>query len=96
LQLACRAHTGVEWRDIASIHDRLSARPANTRASVAHHRRDDPDFDHRYTELIDHAHALQQAAGYANVNLNGGLTGRSRTRPERRPGFNFVSNGKVA
>jgi hypothetical protein len=76
--LACRTHTDLEWRDITTIHDRLAARPANTRASVGYDRRADPEFDYRYTELIEHAHALQQAAGYENAHLERGLVARTQ------------------
>lgn len=78
--LACRTHTDLDWRDIASIHERPTARPANTRTSVAHHRHADHEFDHRYTELLQHAHAQRRAVGYANAHLNTGLVPRTAAR----------------
>jgi hypothetical protein len=81
--LACRTDTDLDWRDITSIHDRPAARPANTRASVAYHRRADPEFDHLYAQLLDHAHALRRAAGYTNAQLERGLIQRTSARPVR-------------
>jgi hypothetical protein len=59
-------------------------------------RRADPEFDHLYTELLDHVHALRRAAGYINARLAGGLVSRSTTRARHPTGSNYVSNGKVA
>jgi len=89
--VACRTHTDLDWREITSIHDRPAARPVNTRASVAYHRRTDPEFDHLYTELLEHAHALRQTAGYTNARLTGGLASRSTTRVPHPTGFNYIS-----
>lgn len=81
--LACGTHTDLDWRDITKIHDHPTARPANTRASVAYHRRADPEFDHLHTELLEHAHELRRAAGYANAHLERGLIQRTSARPVR-------------
>ena len=94
--VACRTHTDLDWRDITSIHARPAARPANTRASVAYHHRADPEFDHLYAQLLDHAHALRRTAGYTNATLIRCLVSRSTTRAQRPMGSNYVSNGKVA
>jgi hypothetical protein len=79
--LACRTHTDLDWRDITSIHDRPAARPANTRTSIAYHRRADPEFDHLYLRLLDHARELQRAAGYANAHIDRGLIQRASAHP---------------
>ena len=94
--VACRTHTDLDWRDIASMHDRPTARPANTRASVAYHRRTDPEFERLNAELLEHAHAQRRAAGYTDARLTGGLVSRSTTRGPHATGSNYVSNGKVA
>jgi hypothetical protein len=94
--IACRTHTDLNWREIISIHDRPAARPANTRTSIAYHRRSDPGFDDLYAELLDHAQARQRTAGYTNARLTGGLASRSTTRVPHPRGSNYVSNGKVA
>ncbi|HEV3071969.1 MAG TPA: hypothetical protein VGY76_11155 [Solirubrobacteraceae bacterium] len=72
--LACRTHTDLTWHDIATLHGLPVAQPAFSRATVTYHRRTNPDFDHRYQRLFDHAQELQRAAGFANANLKRGLT----------------------
>lgn len=94
--LACRAHTDLTWDDIADIHYVPAAQAAFSRATVTHHRRTDPDFNHRYQQLLDHAQELQRAAGFANANLTRGLTSKQTTQLELDAGFNDTSHGKVA
>ncbi len=67
--IVCRAHTDLSWPDIAAIHNVRTAQSSFSRATVTKHRRDDPDFNHRYQQLLDQAHELQQAAGFANAHL---------------------------
>jgi hypothetical protein len=74
--LACRAHTDLTWADIAVIHDIPVAQPAWLQTIITRHRRDDPDINHRYQQLLDHAKELQLAAGFANAYLTRGLTSK--------------------
>jgi hypothetical protein len=82
--LACRAHTDLNWRELAAIHHLPLAQPASLHTIVAYHRRTDPDFDHRYEQLLERGQALQNAAGYANANLTRG--------PARSPAGQPVPN----
>jgi hypothetical protein len=52
---ACRQHTDLTYPTIAAIHEITDAQPAFSRATVARYQREDPDFDRRYRELLDHA-----------------------------------------
>ena len=69
---ACRQHTDLTCPTIAAIHDIADAQPAFSRATVARYRHDDPDFDRRYRQLLDHAEQARRTAGFANANLRGG------------------------
>jgi hypothetical protein len=73
----CQTHTDLPWPEITALHDRPTARRANTRKSAAHHARTSPDFNDRHAQLLDHARALQIAAGYTNLNIATGLATRA-------------------
>ena len=60
--------------EIADIHDVKDARTAFAHATVARHRRTDPDFEHRYRQLLREARRVRRQAGYENANLRRGLT----------------------
>jgi hypothetical protein len=91
----CRQHTDLTCPTIAAIHNVADAEPSYSKAVVARGRREDPDFDHRYRQLLDRTRTLQRRAGYANAHLKRGLT--THPRPARTPpGSNYTSNGKVA
>jgi hypothetical protein len=72
----CREHTDLTSHEIGTIHIVNHAQPTLARANVERHRREDPDFDRRYRQLLDHAHELQRRAGYARARLKRGLTRR--------------------
>ncbi len=72
----CRERTELTCYEIAAIHKVNDAQPAHSHATVARHCRDDPDFEHRHQQLLDHARELQARARYANANLRRGLTSR--------------------
>lgn len=90
--VVCREHTDLTWDAIAAIHDLSIPQPAHSRAAIARHRGNDPGFNHRYLQLLDHAKELQHAAGYAHANLTRGLTS-SRQSSE---GSNYASDGKLS
>jgi hypothetical protein len=73
----CQTHTDLPWPEITALHDRPTARRANTHNSAAHHARTSPAFNDRYKQLLEHARALQLAAGYTNLNLAAGLAARA-------------------
>ena len=56
----CRDHTDLTCYDIADIHNVNDAQPSFSHATVVRHRRADPDFEHRYRQLLDHARQLQR------------------------------------
>jgi hypothetical protein len=70
----CRDHTDLTSRQIATIHNVNHAQPTLAHATIDRCRRNDPDFDCRYRQLLDHAQELQRQAGYTNANLKRGLT----------------------
>ncbi|MGO9793942.1 MAG: hypothetical protein ACLP8S_31820, partial [Solirubrobacteraceae bacterium] len=76
----CHTHTDLTWDEIAGIHDTPVGLPAYSRTTVSCHRRTDPDFEHRYQQLLDQADELQREAGFANARLDRGLT--SKQTPE--------------
>jgi hypothetical protein len=69
----CRKHTDLTCDVIAAIHRVRDAQPAHCRATIAKHRHADPDFNRRYQQLLDHAQATQQQAGFANASLKRAL-----------------------
>jgi len=69
----CRQHTDLTCPTIAAIHGTADAQPAFSRATVARYRREAPDFDRRYRQLLDHADQARLTAGFANVNLKRAL-----------------------
>jgi hypothetical protein len=81
--LACRAHTDLTWAAIAAIHNVPAAQPTFSQATITSHRRNDPDFDHRYRQLLKHARTLQREAGYENANLTPGLISKLSSTPHR-------------
>lgn len=91
--LACRTHTDLTWAAIAAIHDIPVAQPAWLQTVITRHRRDDPDFNHRYQQLLHHAQELQREAGFANAYLTRGLASKRTTLGE---GSKYVSNVQVA
>jgi hypothetical protein len=70
----CREHTDLTCDVIAAIHRVRDAQPTHCRATIAKHRQADPDFNRRYQQLLDHAQATQQQAGFANASLKRALT----------------------
>jgi hypothetical protein len=72
----CRAHTDLTCYDIAAIHDVKDAQPTFSRATVTRCRRNDPEFNNRYHQLLNHARELQERAGFASANLKRGLTSK--------------------
>jgi hypothetical protein len=76
---ACRKHTDLTCPAIAAIHGIVDAQPSYCRAVIDRCRRDDPAFDHRYRQLLDHAEQARTAAGFANANLNRGLAATRAT-----------------
>jgi TniQ len=75
----CREHTDLTSRQIATIHNVNHAQPTLARATIDRRRRDDPAFDSRYRQLLDHAREFQRQAGYTNANLKRGLTSKPAT-----------------
>jgi hypothetical protein len=71
---ACRQHTDLTCKTIAAIHHIASTQPSSSNATVARYRVDDPDFDRRYQQLLDHAEQARRSAGFANANLRRALT----------------------
>jgi hypothetical protein len=74
-------HTDLTRNAIAAIHGVKKEQTAFSEAIVTRRRRADPDFDHRYRQLLEHARQLQRQAGFANARLSVGLAG-GRPRPE--------------
>ena len=70
----CRQHTDLTCTTIAAMHHIADAQPACCRATIARHRRDDPDFDRRYRQLLDNAEQARRTAGFANARLRRALT----------------------
>jgi hypothetical protein len=81
--LACREHTDLTWAEIAALFE-TRAHPTLFQSTVATRRRDDPDFDRRFRQLVDHAGALRRSAGFADANLQRGLAGCSENTASRR------------
>lgn len=71
--LACRLHTDLTWDTIAAIHHVPAAQPAFSQATITRRRRTDPDFNHRYRQLLDHARQTRRQAGFARADLTRGL-----------------------
>jgi hypothetical protein len=92
--VVCRQHTDLTGNAIAAIHGVSAGQTAFSGAIIAKRRRDDPDFERRYRQLLDHAREVQRQAGFANANLTVG-TASARERPQDQ-GSNYLSNGKVA
>ena len=69
----CRQHTDLTCELIATIHRVNDAQPAHSRATVAKHRHADPDFNRRYEQLLEHARAARQQAGFANASFKRAL-----------------------
>ncbi|MGO9791841.1 MAG: TniQ family protein [Solirubrobacteraceae bacterium] len=93
----CHTHTDLTWDDIADIHDTPAGLPAYSRTTVSHHRRTDPEFEHRYQQLLDQADELQREAGFANARLERGMT--SKQTPENaelEATGNSMSHSQVA
>ena len=88
---ACREHTDLTYPAIAAIHATNEAHPALTRAVVARYRQSDPEFAHRYKQLLDHATHARAAAGYTNANLTRALAPQARQRQK----VNYVSQGQL-
>jgi hypothetical protein len=88
---ACRQHTDLTCPTIAAIHDIADAQPAWSRATVAHYRHDDPEFDRHYQQLLEYAEQARRTAGFANANLTRALT----ATPPDSPGFNYVSQTQL-
>ena len=89
---ACRQHSDLTCPAIAAIHDIADAQPAWSHAIVARYRHDDPEFDRRYRQLLDHAEQTRRTAGFANANLKRALTSE-RTTKHLVP--NYVSHSKL-
>jgi hypothetical protein len=73
----CRNHTDLTCPEIASIHNVKDAESAFAHATVARYLRTDPDYEHRYRQLLREAQRLRREAGYENANLRRGLTSQS-------------------
>ena len=69
----CREHTDLTCDVIAAIHRVNDAQPAHCRATIAKHRHANPDFNRRYQQLLDHAQATRQQAGFTNASLKRAL-----------------------
>ena len=87
----CRQHSDLSCPDIANIHRVKDAQPTYSQTVVDRHRRENPDFDRRYQQLLSRAQALQRRAGYTNANLKRGLISTGRT-PQ---GSKYVSHGQL-
>jgi hypothetical protein len=70
----CREHTDLTNHEISTIHDVDHAQPWLARATAERCGHEDADFARGYRLLIDHAQALQRQGGYANANLERGMT----------------------
>jgi len=77
---ACRNHTDLTCVTIAAVHGIRNAQPALSQAIVARHRRGDPQFDRRYQQLLADAERARRIAGFANANLQRGLTTQPNTK----------------
>ena len=91
----CRQHTDLTCHEIAAIHHVNDAQPSFARATVARHRRDDPDFNPRYRQLLGHAQRLSDKPATATPTSRRGLTTKPAIRPRPDPGSNYVSHGQL-
>jgi hypothetical protein len=70
----CRQHTDLTCDAIAAIHHVNAAQTTYSRSAVERHRRDDPDFERRYRQLLRYAEQARRNAGFNNAHLKRALT----------------------